>query len=196
MSQAHGYYLRSAAKKAATGAAGAVLGLVAGTAAGIKQPNLTQKLITNIPKMMAQNWKESQILRYITDQIANSSQLNSNLLHKIIIKLLYTHEVLNKSEKEKFNYGKNIGKNISALYNKYKKIPSNGEESRYKNIKRGVLSSAVVQPVLKKAAGVATKVVGGLLTVTATRIATRRKPNKRSESVQRRRSKSASRVRN
>ena len=169
------YTLRSRvvpiAKSAATGVAGGVLGLVAGTAAGIKQPELTQKFVTNIPRMLSQNWKESQILRYITDQIANSSQLNKKLLHSVIIKLLYTPDVLNKSERDQYNYGKNLGKNLSRLYNKYKKVPVTGDPSRYAKMKSGVFNGALpkvsktvkVVGTVGKIAGTPFKLVGGAL---------------------------------
>lgn len=181
----------AAARATGTMAAGGLAGLIGGILAGAKDPQLTQTFIRNIPKLISQNWKKSAIIDYVINLIATSAQLNPRLLRSVIIKFIYTHEVLNKSNKEQFNYGKSIGKNLKNLYTEYSRIPETGTGSTYKHIRSGVLKTSVIQPMIGKVFGG----VGKLLTGKGVSFSMGRKVASRSPVRARRRAASRSRRR-
>lgn len=124
--------------RTATAVAGGAAGLTAGVVGGISGSQLERQLILDVPALIAGDWEKSRIIRYISEKIAESTELEPAKVHSLLLKLIMTGRVLNKNKETQVNWGRNLGRQLADVYINYSKIPKT-RNSPYKNVKNGVL---------------------------------------------------------
>jgi hypothetical protein len=128
--------------RAFTTVAGGLAGLSAGVYGGVTGSKLEQELIQDVPALVTGDWEKSRIIRYISEVIAESMELQPAKIQRLLVSIALTPKVVrNRNKNGQIQWGRNIGSQLANVYTNYSKIPTTNR-SKYSNVTSGVIRGA------------------------------------------------------
>ena len=92
-----------------------------------------------MPNLIARNWEQSRIIKYIADDIAASTELSPAKVRQLLVSFAKTPAVIkNRNRNGQINFGKTIGSQMANIMKNYRKIPNTGP-GRFAAVRRGAL---------------------------------------------------------